>query len=79
MSTKECCRTCKYCCFNQGQSDGWCRLRQINVHKEIVQYALCHHWTQRAPSLPSVKEKAKDVLIDMQLEFSRTLVGNDKY
>ena len=79
MSTKTCCKTCQHCCLGQATSDGWCRLRRIRVHSDIAVFALCHHWTKRAPSLPTFDDKNIDDVSDQQLEFDRDLVVSDKY
>lgn len=31
---------------------GWCQLRQLPIHPELVQDLWCHHWTARPPRLP---------------------------
>ena len=33
---------------------GWCQLRQIPIHAELVADVWCHHWTARPPRLPVV-------------------------
>ncbi|ABM79682.1 Hypothetical protein P9303_29521 [Prochlorococcus marinus str. MIT 9303] len=45
------------------------------MHPELAHVALCHHWTEQAPSLPLLKEKATETQMDRQLELGRTLVG----
>jgi hypothetical protein len=31
---------------------GWCQLRQLPIHPELVGDLWCHHWTSRPPKLP---------------------------
>jgi hypothetical protein len=31
---------------------GWCQLRQVPIHPELVAQLWCHHWTARPPRLP---------------------------
>ena len=52
---------------------GWCRLRRLEVHPEVSDLIVCHHWTPRAPQLPRIASIAVDDL-DRQLELSRALV-----
>jgi hypothetical protein len=33
---------------------GWCRLRQLPIHPELVAEVSCHHWTAREPRLPTL-------------------------
>jgi hypothetical protein len=33
---------------------GWCQLRQLPIHPELVADLWCHHWTARPPRLPVV-------------------------
>ena len=33
---------------------GWCQLRQLPIHAELVAQLWCHHWTPRPPRLPVV-------------------------
>jgi hypothetical protein len=33
---------------------GWCQLRQLPIHAELVADLWCHHWTARPPHLPVV-------------------------
>ncbi len=78
MLTKESCGNCKHCGFSEKASEGWCRLRDIKVHKEVMQFVFCHHWTKKEPSLPNFKETISKSPTDLQLEFNRALVGNDR-
>ncbi len=58
-------------------SDMWCRLRKIRVDPEIAPFALCHHWTKRAPSLPILDENLSEMGMDKQLEFGRVFVTSE--
>jgi hypothetical protein len=31
---------------------GWCHLRQLAIHPELVGDLWCHHWTSRPPRFP---------------------------
>jgi len=75
MSTKECCRTCQHCNTTENSIEGWCRLRQLSVSYELAKFALCHHWTEKAPSLPTFDEQPSDVLLDKQLELVRYVLN----
>jgi hypothetical protein len=33
---------------------GWCRLRQLPIHADLIGDLWCHHWTARPPRLPDV-------------------------
>jgi hypothetical protein len=35
-----------------GAELGWCQLRQLPIHPELVTELWCHHWTARPPKLP---------------------------
>jgi hypothetical protein len=37
---------------------GWCRLRQLPIHPELVAELSCHHWTAREPRLPTLNAQA---------------------
>ncbi len=76
MSTRASCKTCEHCGEGQFEDGGWCRMRQITVHHELAQFALCHHWMEQAPSLPVLNEKAPERHMDRQLELGRALVGS---
>jgi hypothetical protein len=38
---------------------GWCRLRQLPIHPELVAELSCHHWTAREPRLPTLNTQAQ--------------------
>lgn len=33
---------------------GWCQLRQLAIHSDLVGELWCHHWTASPPRLPAV-------------------------
>jgi hypothetical protein len=33
---------------------GWCRLRELAIHPDLAGELWCHHWTARAPRLPTL-------------------------
>jgi len=35
---------------------GWCQLRQLPIHPDLVAQLWCHHWTSRPPRLPVVTQ-----------------------
>jgi hypothetical protein len=38
---------------------GWCALRQLPIHPELVADLWCHHWTARPPRLPVVSPESQ--------------------
>jgi hypothetical protein len=32
----------------------WCRLRELAIHPDLAGELWCHHWTARAPRLPTL-------------------------
>jgi hypothetical protein len=52
MGHRPCCRSCRHCLPPQGTQLGWCQLRQLPIHTELVAELWCHHWTARPPRLP---------------------------
>ncbi len=75
MSFNECCKNCKHCIPGKSSSHGWCALRNIKVHPDIAQFAFCHHWTQREPTLPALQKN--EISIDKQLDFGKAFVNSD--
>ncbi len=75
MSFKECCKNCKHCVAPQVNTSGWCLLRKIQVHPEMAQFAFCHHWSSREPTLPTVGEKYLNH--ETQLDFGKTFAALD--
>ena len=73
MLRKDCCSNCRHCGPGQTSGEGWCRLRQLTVTRDLAKYAFCHHWTQKAPSLPSVPDHFSEPLVEKQLELGRTV------
>jgi hypothetical protein len=37
---------------------GWCRLRELPIHPDLAGQLWCHHWTARAPRLPTLSTGA---------------------
>jgi hypothetical protein len=37
---------------------GWCQLRQLPIHPDLVAELWCPHWTARPPRLPSLNPLA---------------------
>lgn len=52
MGPRPCCRSCRHCTPPHGEHLGWCHLRQLGIHADLVAELWCHHWTQRPPRLP---------------------------
>ena len=54
MGNRPSCRSCRHCTPPSGAELGWCQLRQLSIHPELVAELWCHHWTCRPPRLPAV-------------------------
>ena len=54
MGHRPSCRSCRHCIPPRDGDLGWCQLRQLPIHAELVADLWCHHWTGRPPRLPSV-------------------------
>ncbi|MDM7951725.1 MAG: hypothetical protein QUV07_00695 [Cyanobium sp. CZS 25K] len=54
MGNRPNCRSCRHCTPPVGMQMGWCQLRQLSIHAELVADLWCHHWTARPPRLPVV-------------------------
>lgn len=52
MGNRPSCRSCRHCTAPVGVELGWCQLRRLPVHAELVSELWCHHWTARPPRLP---------------------------
>ncbi|MEB3173157.1 MAG: hypothetical protein VKL97_04765 [Cyanobacteriota bacterium] len=52
MGQRPCCRSCRHCAPPSGAEFGWCQLRQLPIHPDLVAELWCHHWTARPPRLP---------------------------
>lgn len=48
------CRGCRHAVPPQEGGMGWCRLRELAIHPDLVGELWCHHWTARAPRLPTL-------------------------
>ena len=71
MPTRLSCRSCQHC-LSAGTLQGRCRLRQLDVHPEVADMVVCHHWTARSPELPSLGIVGA-ARTDHQLELDRSL------
>jgi len=52
MGNRSSCRSCRHCTPPMGQEAGWCQLRRLPIHPDLVGELWCHHWTVRPPRLP---------------------------
>jgi hypothetical protein len=52
MANRPSCRSCRHCDPPRGDDLGWCQLRHLPIHPELVADLWCHHWTARPPRLP---------------------------
>ncbi|WP_320673681.1 metal-binding protein [Prochlorococcus sp. MIT 1341] len=78
MPRNDCCSTCCHCGPGQNPAEGWCRLRQLTVTRDLAKFAFCHHWTQKSPSLPSVQEHFSSPIIERQLDLGRSFSSSSK-
>ena len=53
MALQPNCRGCRHCQPPVDAALGWCRLRQLPIHPDLASDLWCHHWTARAPRLPT--------------------------
>jgi hypothetical protein len=54
MAIQHSCRGCRHGQSPQNGELGWCRLRQLPIHPDLVGDLSCHHWTAREPRLPTL-------------------------
>ena len=54
MAIHHSCRGCRHGLAPQIGEMGWCQLRQLAIHPELVGDLSCHHWTAREPRLPTL-------------------------
>jgi hypothetical protein len=54
MAIHHSCRGCRHGQPPQHGEQGWCRLRQLPIHPDLVGELSCHHWTAREPRLPTL-------------------------
>jgi hypothetical protein len=52
MGQRPSCRSCRHCTPPSGVEMGWCQLRELPIHAELVTDLWCHHWTARPARLP---------------------------
>jgi hypothetical protein len=60
MGNRPNCRSCRHCTPPNGVDLGWCQLRQLPIHPELVADLSCHHWTVRPPRLPVLSGSSPD-------------------
>jgi hypothetical protein len=60
MGNRPSCRSCRHCTPPSGADLGWCQLRQLPIHPELVADLSCHHWTARPPRLPVLSASGPD-------------------
>jgi hypothetical protein len=58
MGNRPSCRSCRHCLPPSGSQLGWCQLRQLPIHPDLVAERWCPHWTVRPPRLPSLNSLA---------------------
>ncbi|MFN7899427.1 MAG: hypothetical protein ACK5N0_07135 [Synechococcaceae cyanobacterium] len=54
MGNRPSCRSCRHCLPPSGMQLGWCQLRQLPIHPDLVTDLWCPHWTARPPRLPNL-------------------------
>ncbi|MFM7235420.1 MAG: hypothetical protein ACKOYK_01390 [Cyanobium sp.] len=54
MGKRPNCRSCRHCAPPKDAEMGWCQLRQLAIHSDLVGELWCHHWTASPPRLPAV-------------------------
>lgn len=54
MGQRPSCRSCRHCTPPSGVEMGWCRLRELPIHAELVADLWCPHWTARPARLPVI-------------------------
>ncbi len=64
MAIHPSCRGCRHGQLPQGGELGWCRLRQLPIHPELVAELSCHHWTAREPRLPTLNIQALSAMAE---------------
>jgi hypothetical protein len=52
MGKRPNCRSCRHCAPPKGAEMGWCQLRQLQIHPDLVGDLWCHHWAACPPRLP---------------------------
>ena len=62
MGNRPSCRSCRHCLPPSGLQLGWCLLRQLPIHPELVGELWCHHWTARPPRLPTLQPSGAESL-----------------
>lgn len=54
MGKRPNCRSCRHCTPPMEGELGWCQLRQLSIHPDLVGDLWCHHWTASPPRLPTM-------------------------
>ncbi|MFN5465743.1 MAG: hypothetical protein ACK40D_15295 [Cyanobacteriota bacterium] len=62
MGKRPNCRSCRHCSPPRGADLGWCQLRQLSIHPDLVGDLWCHHWTASPPRLPTVGTGGQEAL-----------------
>jgi hypothetical protein len=75
MGNRPSCRSCRHCIPPAGVELGWCQLRQLPVHPELVAELWCHHWTARPPRLPVMGAVSSPPQPNQQLSLVAMLQG----
>ncbi|MEI6616257.1 MAG: hypothetical protein WCL59_06715 [Cyanobium sp. ELA507] len=75
MGNRPSCRSCRHCIPPAGVELGWCQLRQLPIHPELVAQLWCHHWTGRPPRLPVIGAAAGPHQPNQQLSLVELLQG----
>ncbi|MEB3200162.1 MAG: hypothetical protein VKK62_06515 [Synechococcaceae cyanobacterium] len=71
MGNRPSCRSCRHCLPPSQLQLGWCQLRQLPIHPDMVAELWCHHWTARPPRLPSLHPSGEEMApVDMPLQLS---------
>ena len=73
MGKRHNCRSCRHCTPPKGADLGWCQLRQLAIHPDLVGELWCHHWTASPPRLPAVGTPGQDGLAESVPHASQQL------
>ena len=77
MLIKQSCISCRHYGPGQKPAETRCRLRDLVVPDDLAKFAFCHHWTQKATSLPRLDVRSVHGCMDQQLELERALSVNE--
>ena len=73
MGNRPSCRSCRHCTPPKGADFGWCQLRQLSIHPDLVGDLWCHHWTASPPRLPTVGTPGQELPEGQKPLISRQL------